>query len=205
MFDSKKDEKLEQISSIFDGEDCQSLKLNQDCFLQNKNHLQNWSLIGSTLRNELPEKIDLSFVDKVVSQIDALPVNDEVEVHTHDKVGFKIVPYFKKAGIYISQLAIAATVACVTVIGYQTYNASDPSVIEPAASSAVGNISGVNLASYQNTGNDNVIKLKDMKKEHTNLQNMQYQNEAEIKDQQEKEIQRINDYLQGYYFDTAAY
>lgn len=213
MIDSKQDvEGLNKLSAIFDGEDISAddLKLLSK---QEQSHLQNWSLIGASMRNELAPKIDLSFVDKVVAQIENIDVSiEQAELKAtqttqatvaNDETVFKIVPFIKKSSLYLSQLAIAAAVAAVTVIGFQIYNASDATVLEPAANNLVNNVASANLASYQASSmHDNVIRFNDIQATQTNFNN-QTLSQEELRQKQEQELEKINNYLKGYLLDTA--
>ena len=61
---------------------------------------------------------------------------------------------FKRVGSWLGQAAVAASVAVVAVVGVQLYNASQPELNNPVATSAVtqvGPVNGLNLASYQNS------------------------------------------------------
>ena len=214
MIDSKQDvEGLNKLSAIFDGEDISAddLKLLSK---QDQTHLQNWSLVGASMRNELAPKIDLSFVDKVAAQIENIDIKQEqvtaksIKQDTqtsaaNDETLFKIVPFIKKSSLYLSQLAIAAAVAAVTVIGFQIYNASDATILEPAANNLVNNVSSANLASYQtNPMHDNVIRFNDIQATQSNANN-QAINKEELRQKQEQELEKINNYLKGYLLDTA--
>lgn len=111
----------------------------------------------------------------------------------------------KRVGVFVSQIAIAASVAIVAVVGLQTYNASDLSSEHPATTTYTTNsaIGGLSLASFQ-TGDADVISQfnTQMTKPQVGSGNDAYQ--AEVKQQQEEEIERINLYIRGYVFDTAA-
>lgn len=110
---------------------------------------------------------------------------------------------FKRVAMFASQVAIAASVAVVAIVGLQTYNASDPVLGEPAGAVAnnVGPVSGLSLASYQNSDNEVLMNLKQMPE--PNLEGQEaYQSDLERK--QQEELERINLYVQGYVLDTAA-
>ena len=67
---------------------------------------------------------------------------------------------FKRVGSWLGQAAVAASVAVVAVVGVQLYNASQPELNNPVATSAVtqvGPVNGLNLASYQNSDNDLIM------------------------------------------------
>lgn len=111
----------------------------------------------------------------------------------------------KRIGVFASQIAIAASVAIVAVVGLQTYNASDIATEQPATTSYTTNsaIGGLSLASYQNSDADVISQFNtQMPKAQVGSGNGAYQ--AELKQQQEEEIELINRYIRGYVFDTAA-
>lgn len=289
---SSKDEQLLRASTLFDG---QCHQIQQDDFEllasdEVRTHLKNWSLIGSTLRNELPAQLDPNFADKVMSRIaetkasdEALdsdlpsmlasksafkaglaayaqshahqahvgPYEDEMAVGAYEQeqsVGAyehklsantqrvaHVGPYesqvkgsyeqpvedvnlarpqrhagwlnLKRIGIFASQIAIAASVAIVAVVGLQTYNASDISVEHPASTSYTTNsaIGGLSLTSYQNNDGDVLMQFNNqMPRAQIDNSNGNNAYRADLKQQQEKEIERINLYIRGYVFDTAA-
>ena len=105
--------------------------------------------------------------------------------------------------MFTSQVAIAASVAVVAIVGLQTYNAADPVLSEPASTIAtnVGPVSGLSLASYQNSDNEVLMNLKQMPEPNLNGKEA-YQSDLERK--QQEELERINMYVQGYVLDTAA-
>ena len=108
---------------------------------------------------------------------------------------------FKKFAFGLGQVAIAASVAAVTIIGYQTINA-EKSTTPSVATTALGSVEGVNLASYQTTRSDKTLKFEE--KLQGNNQNNNKVNNAELKKQQTLEVERINNYIRGYVFDTAS-
>ena len=110
---------------------------------------------------------------------------------------------FKKIGIFASQIAIAASVATVAVIGLQTYNASEQSMdnIATTASNNVGPVVGLSLASYQNNDSDIVLNVDSLQNSENGV-NHGYQ--ADLKQKRQEEIEKINIYLKGYVMDTAS-
>ena len=56
---------LENESALFDGENTTTQKGSEESL----SHMQNWSLIGAALRNELPSKVNMSLADNVMAQI----------------------------------------------------------------------------------------------------------------------------------------
>lgn len=109
---------------------------------------------------------------------------------------------FKRLAIFTSQVAIAASVAVVAIVGLQTYNAADPVIGEPGVvNNRVGPVSGLSLASYQNS--DNAVMMDMQQMPEPNLEGQEaYQSDLERK--QKEELERINLYVQGYVLDTAA-
>lgn len=195
----------ESVSALFDGENLP--EKNFDLTHEEKEHFENWSLIGSALRNELPQKVNLDFADNLMARIhnenirpDIIDQTEAVKTDCIPAGGFKNV--FKKVAFTVAQMAVAASVAAVTIIGYQTYNADVSSTSEIAASAAVANLGAANLASFQtNRGSAaNDIKLESTQ---DNAKNAQV-NDLELKKQQRLELERINNYIRGYVIDTAS-
>lgn len=281
---SKKYEHLMHVSELFDG---QCHQAEGDSVLlasaEVKQHLKNWSLIGSALRDELPAKIDLNFADKVMARIDAdcqgiqgsndtvswVPPREEVdddlpsllqasnrdrfaqsaalqaeyhavasklkqaqaaeqELHElHELQELQDQPLadvakvnsvqhkrveavrgfftLRRLAVMSAQVAVAASVAVVAVVGMQTYNAADPVIDNQSNVSVAANVgpmSGLNLASYQNSDNELMMNLEQMPE--PELKGTEGNQSNDIKAQQQKELERINRYVQGYVIDTAA-
>lgn len=104
---------------------------------------------------------------------------------------------------FTTQIAIAASVAVVAIVGLQTYNAADPVLSQPASTVATnkGPVSGLSLASYQNSDSEVLMNLKQMPEPNLRGQDP-YQSDVERK--QQEELERINQYVQGYVLDTTA-
>ena len=117
---------------------------------------------------------------------------------------------FKRVGSWLGQAAVAASVAVVAVVGVQLYNASQPELNNPVATSAVtqvGPVNGLNLASYQNSDND-LIMNPELMPQQPQVNTPEDQNkdltDAEVRAEQKAELDRINLYVQGYMLETAA-
>lgn len=117
---------------------------------------------------------------------------------------------FKRVGSWLGQAAVAASVAVVAVVGVQLYNASQPELNNPVATSAVtqvGPVNGLNLASYQNSDND-LIMNPELMSQQPQVNTPEDQNkdltDAEVRAEQKAELDRINLYVQGYMLETAA-
>ena len=117
---------------------------------------------------------------------------------------------FKLVGSWLGQAAVAASVAVVAVVGVQLYNASQPELNNPVATSAVtqvGPVNGLNLASYQNSDND-LIMNPELMPQQPQVNTTEAQNkdltDAEVRAEQKAELDRINLYVQGYMLETAA-
>lgn len=117
---------------------------------------------------------------------------------------------FKRVGSWLGQAAVAASVAVVAVVGVQLYNASQPELNNPVATSAVtqvGPVNGLNLASYQNSDND-LIMNPELMPQQPQVNTPESQNkdltDAEVRAEQKAELDRINLYVQGYMLETAA-
>ena len=196
---------LEHLSEIFDGENIQ----NEQIKAQNneaKARLQNWSLIGSALRDELPSKIDLSFADKVMAAVDKEPaVQLEEQPQEHiDTSKFKVSSLFKKASMYVAQIAVAASVAMVTIVGWQTYSAGDlVNSIEPASPSSLGAVGGLNLASFQTDDHEAVIHMNQIAAPNPSANTNNQISAQQLEQLRQQEIERVNSYVRGYVLNTA--
>lgn len=205
MFANNKNDINEQISAIFDGEDLPHGELVQSRSDAAKKHMQNWSLIGSALRDELPAKIDTNFADSVMAKLELeenvglakikSDLSDQVEVNQKQK--YRLINIFKRSAIIATEIAVAASVAVFTVVGWQTYLAGDigSSYDGSMTAQSLGPIGGINLASYQNNG-PHVINLNSAS------QTPAMQTEA-LKQMQHKEMQRINTYVKGFVLDNS--
>ncbi|MDY6416978.1 MAG: RseA family anti-sigma factor [Succinivibrio dextrinosolvens] len=195
-------DKEELKSALYDGENLPEGKL--ELSENDVEHLQNWSLIGATLRNEMSDntlKSDFasSVMDRIKDEKITPDLVDQTKVESVSHHSFKNV--FKKVSFGIAQMAIAASVAAVTIIGYQTYNAEGTVSNEVSAASTIGAIGTANLASYQtNRKASNEIKLNQEKSEKESAS----ANNIELKKQQKLEVERINNYIKGYVLDTAS-
>lgn len=195
-------DKEELKSALYDGENLPEGKL--ELSENDVEHLQNWSLIGATLRNEMTDntlKSDFasSVMDRIKDEKITPDLVDQTKVESVYYHSFKNV--FKKVSFGIAQMAIAASVAAVTIIGYQTYNAEGTVSNEVSAASTIGAIGTANLASYQtNRKASNEIKLNQEKSEKESAS----ANNIELKKQQKLEVERINNYIKGYVLDTAS-
>lgn len=198
MVNSDTLDRLEKDSALFDGQELldREICLSED----SKRHMQNWSLIGAAMRNELSNKVDQCISVNVMEQIKnekivPAPISDVFEEIKVPATRFT----FKKIASSLTQLAVAASVAAVTVIGWQTYNAQGNLADENYAQSTV---ESVNLASYQRTDNSNTINLN--KKDQIKTKTDNKVDSAELKMMQNLEVERINNYIRGYIFDTAS-
>lgn len=300
---SSKDEQLLRASTLFDGQ-CHQMS-NEDFKLlasdEVRTHLQHWALIGSALRQELPERVDPDFANKVMARINNLqnteePASEQLPSLLASKSAFKAglatyaashtldgslshaskqnfedlnvgayepknvgaydkiddvgaydqvkgvgaydvsnvgayefqtnVAYnqpfedinqpkakhrasllnLKRVGVFVSQIAIAASVALVAVVGLQTYNASDISTGQIASTAYTNNsaIGGLSLASYANNDSDVMTQLNNQLPHAQSSVFDDENTQADLQQQQQQEIERINQYVRGYVFDTAA-
>lgn len=224
---------LENISALFDAED---LPAGQEPDVTDPavtEHMNNWSVIGSALRHELPPQVDFNFAAKVMARIQeeeqAAPAGSKtasavqeqplpepelavvpaepVDQSTvqQDKKAFRpVLMRFKKAAFFVGQFAVAASVAMVTIVGWQTYSAGVvPELADPASNAVMGPVSGLNLASYQNDGHDMVINLDQATRTQPPVQAMpdsavRADNAEALKQMQQQELERINTYVRGY-------
>ena len=192
MLDSKQTNWEEQ-SALFDSENVNvdKVELNDEL----KDHLNNWSLIGATLRDELPKQVNVSFADNLMAKIEQEKIKPEPR-----KVSFNFT--FKKVAFAVSQFAIAASVAAVTIIGWQTFNADEKLGVD-STSTSLGSVNGVNLASYQTSQTQKGIKLNHHYSD-IDSKNGIKMDEKEFRKQQALEVDRINNYIRGYVFTTAS-
>ena len=192
MLDSKQTNWEEQ-SALFDSENVNvdKVELNDEL----KDHLNNWSLIGATLRDELPKQVNVSFADNLMAKIEQEKIKPEPR-----KVSFNFT--FKKVAFAVSQFAIAASVAAVTIIGWQIFNADEKLGVD-STSTSLGSVNGVNLASYQTSQTQKGIKLNQHYSD-IDSKNGIKMDEKEFRKQQALEVDRINNYIRGYVFTTAS-
>ena len=192
MLDSKQTNWEEQ-SALFDSENVNvdKVELNDEL----KDHLNNWSLIGATLRDELPKQVNVSFADNLMAKIEQEKIKPEPR-----KVSFNFT--FKKVAFAVSQFAIAASVAAVTIIGWQTFNADEKLGVD-STSTSLGSVNCVNLASYQTSQTQKGIKLNQHYSD-IDSKNGIKMDEKEFRKQQALEVDRINNYIRGYVFTTAS-
>ncbi len=118
-----------------------------------------------------------------------------------------------RVGGLVGQIAVAASVAVVAVVGVQLYNASQPAYNDQVATTAatqVGPVNGLNLASYQNSDKDLIINPENLPQAQVKGNDAKSQNQgqdltdAQLRAEQQAELERINLYVQGYMIDTAA-
>ena len=197
---------LEKLSEVYDGEEfTKELNLNDE---KMKSHLENWSLIGSALRDELPEKVDMSIADNVMAAI-TNDVKEEVVLEEQPKEApdtstFKVPAFFKKVSLYFTQIAVAASVAMVTIVGWQTYSAGEMSgVIEPASTNTMGAVGGLNLASFQSDDHEAVIHMNQVPREDVSAVEHRQLSAKQLEELRQKEIERVNSYVKGYVLNTA--
>ena len=195
---------LEKLSEVYDGEEfTKELNLNDE---EMKSHLENWSLIGSALRDELPEKVDMSIADNVMAAIadKEEAVLEEQPKEAPDMSTFKVPAFFKKVSLYFTQIAVAASVAMVTIVGWQTYSAGEMSgVIEPASTNTMGAVGGLNLASFQSDDHEAVIHMNQVPRENATVAEHRQLSAKQLEELRQKEIDRVNSYVKGYVLNTA--
>ncbi len=200
MTKSELDWKNEELSARYDGEDLPhaNMSFQED----EKEHLQAWSLIGATMRQELASEVNLSLADKIMAEIEQEEtpvVSEQTEIETPR---YKLLNMFRKVGFVLTQTAIAASIAMVTVIGYQTYNAEENLSLDKAPVAALGPVSNVNLASYQSAPNNNIIRLGDSA--YAGNDGLNAAKKAEIRNLQNHEMELINDYIRLYVSSPSA-
>ncbi len=196
----------ERLSALFDGESLGKAEIPADA--ESKAHFQNWSLIGAAMRKELSPKIDMNFADKVAAKValEATPKLDQTEISQKVPLKFRMRKYVKQFSIAAAELAVAASVAVVTVVGWQTWNAeANLSVDEPAVNATLGSVGGVNLASYQNSQGSSVIRLENSSTQAKDVKaDRGYRAESNAEQAKKLEAERINNYIRGYVLNTAS-
>ena len=201
MFKNDKNDAYENLSSIYDGENLPCGELVQARSDSSVKHMQNWSLIGSALRDELPNKIDLNFSDDVFAKLELeenvglTKLKSDLNEKQEQVTKIKVIDIFKRVALISTEIAVAASFAVFTVIGWQTYSAGDiaNSYDSSLARPSLGPVGDINLASYQND-KPNVINFNN---------GVSNDSSDAIKEQQQKELNRINNYIKGYVLDPA--
>ena len=198
----------ERLSSLYDGENLPEgrIELSDSA----KDHLENWSLIGAALRDELPKSVVSDFADRVEKAVAKEPLPKIQVDQTEQKpveLKFNFTKIARKFGFIFAQTAVAASIAMVTVVGWQTYHAEDNlSILEPATAT-LGEVEGINLASYQNSDSEKVIKLdgsNNPSRDYDDLKHQDGHDSEEVQELQRAEAERINNYIRGYVLNTAA-
>ena len=217
---SETNEKLLKASELFDGR-CHQLSsedLKSFDSVEVKEHLKNWALIGSALRDEMPKKVDFNFADKVMAAIDEQdkawvpPYESEdcfdqsslqQDVNKTGKLKLAMPSIaLKKAGTVLIQTAVAATVATVAVIGMHVYNASNVQMdnIATTASSNVGPVNGLNLAAFQ-TNESDIVSLNNNVNDNAKPNAT---DKADLSKLRQAELEKVNTYVQGFISETAS-
>lgn len=158
--------------------------------------------------DDLPSMLKTSFNasqqdQSTVDDFDKAKLNEQETLVTLSKVKKDRTLSLKRVGIFVSQIAIAASVATVAVIGLQTYNAAEINIksVASTASTTVGPVVGLNLASYQNSDSEIVLDVDGA----THPENVAHQeDQANIKQKRQEEIDKINSYLNGYINEIAS-
>ncbi|MCR5084942.1 MAG: hypothetical protein K6A65_05510 [Succinivibrionaceae bacterium] len=189
---------LERLSSTYDGEQLPQGRLSALGDPAMQGHLHNWSIIGGVMRGEIKGQIDLGFAARVAARVAEIEP-DIVEDQSRLAPSRKLRVRMHRLAQGLVQLGVAASVAVVTVLGYQTYSASDSSITEPA-SAVMGASVGVNLASFQAAAPDRgVAQVAPAAPEGKDRRQLRDSGEL-----QQVEFDRINNYVRGFVLDTAA-
>ena len=146
MTKSELDWKNEGLSVRYDGEDLPhaNMSFQED----EKEHLQAWSLIGATMRQKLAS--ECQFIAMIRSWLKLNRGNSSrLTGKLRSKLRVMLLNMFRKVGFVLTQTAIAASIAMVCVIGYQTYNAEENLSLDKAPVAALGPVSNVNLANIK--------------------------------------------------------
>lgn len=123
------EQKFETVSSVLDNSgNPESIEQ----FLKDEQMSDAWSryhLIGDVLRDEMPQEIKLDLAQDIASAIAAEPtVLAPKKLSTGQKLKAKVVQFSKPLG----QLAIAASVTAVMIVGVQQNNVAENEQVVPA-------------------------------------------------------------------------
>lgn len=123
------EQKFETVSSMLDNSgNPESIEQ----FLKDEQMSDAWSryhLIGDVLRDEMPEEVKLNLAQDIASAIAAEPtVLAPKKLSTGERLKAKVVQFSKPLG----QLAIAASVTAVMIVGVQQNNVAENEQIVPA-------------------------------------------------------------------------
>mgnify|MGYP002624533086 CR=1 FL=1 len=190
----------ENNSALFDGENLPESKL--ELTEQDLEHLENWSTIGAVMRNERVGLLDKGFSSSVVQAIaDQGIVPDPVDQAEVQSIrGRRFKNMLQGLSSAMVKTAVAASVAAVTIVGYQVYDADEMTGSEITAGS-VASVGAANLASYQNGYDKNRSIVLDGNR---NIHEVTENNTIEHQAQQKLEVERINNYIRGYVLDVAS-
>ena len=122
--------KFENLSALVDGEHSDEKFLNE---IHKDDELsaswQRYHLIRDTMREELPDTLQLNISELVAEALDKEPtvvapvsIRDESESKNAKSLWSNVVPMFRQGG----QFAIAASVAVAVILGYQQMNYTQP-------------------------------------------------------------------------------
>ncbi len=196
---------LERISAALDDEDtfARDTALDKEAV----SHLKHWTLIGAALREELPGTTNLAFCEQLSDRIAREPAPrmevDQVELNRQaPEIKFSLKTISRKFALALGQIAVAASVAIVTVIGVQTWNAQQDYTLTQASSAPLGPVEGVNLVSYQSSNPENIIRLDSEK--YPAAEGAPQENNDKVEQKQRAEIDKINNYVRGYVINIAS-
>ncbi|MDJ0834075.1 MAG: sigma-E factor negative regulatory protein [Gammaproteobacteria bacterium] len=116
---NERSEKLSAVLDDYDRSDEQQSLLNDVMHDVNQQYtLRRYQLIGDVMRNDVPERIQLDFADRVRAEIAQLPAHSAA---THDAESKDSTPSWLWSFMFkpIAGLAVAATVAVVVVSNIQ--------------------------------------------------------------------------------------
>lgn len=147
------DDKKEWLSALVDNHaDLKDL----DQVINNEQNRQTWSryhLIGDVMRGDTAEKLDLDLVNNIEAALDKEPVLVSLAAHRSWReriMQSKVAQNSSKYVGQVTQFAIAATVAFVTVFSVQQYQQSEdeysPLPVFQATGAVSGTISPVSLS-----------------------------------------------------------
>ncbi|MBQ9274162.1 MAG: hypothetical protein IJ228_05050 [Succinivibrio sp.] len=205
--------KAEQLSELFDGQSLPEGSLSLDAEAQRQ--LNRWSLIGASLRGELGERVYPDFARQVMERINEenarIMMTDQAALNREEHPAARFRLKLRKAALYVTQVAAAAAIAMITVFGYQTWNAEGNYSLSEAADATLGPVGGVNLASFQNgIEQQNLTRYEasraqlEQNKVKSPVSPAEGQDSAQLRQLQQREVERINQYLRNY-VSTPAY
>jgi sigma-E factor negative regulatory protein RseA len=161
------DDKKEWLSALVDNHaDLKDL----DQVINNEQNRQTWSryhLIGDVMRGDTAEKLDLDLVNNIEAALDKEPVLVSLAAHRSWReriMQSKVVQNSSKYVGQVTQFAIAATVAFVTVFSVQQYQQSEDEYSPLPVFQATGTVSGT-ISPVSLSNNPEVVDKREVQRD----------------------------------------